>query len=234
MTARRAIVVRHLAFEDLGSLGDLLDARGYRLVELEAGVDDLSAVEVARGDLLVVLGGPIGAYDDERYPFLRDELRLIERALTQQSATLGICLGAQLLARALGARVYPAEAKEIGIGPVALTSDGRSSCLEHLAPDYRVLHWHGDTFDLPTGAVRLASTDMTPNQAFAFGRQTLGLQFHIEADPAAIERWLIGHTAELAASRLDVNQLRAALRAHLPAIAPKGRAAFGAWLAAAG
>ena len=109
-----------------------------------------------------MLGGPIGAYEEALYPFLTDELRLIEACLHNNVPVMGICLGAQLLARALGARVYPGSAREIGIAPVTLTDPGRVSCLRHLeAAGHQVLHWHGDTFDLPAGATRLASTAVT-------------------------------------------------------------------------
>jgi len=187
-------------------------------------------VRLEPDDALIVLGGPIGAYEDDRYPFLADELRLVERALKQQIPVLGICLGAQLLARALGARVHPVAGREIGVAPVALTAEGQASCLKHLAPGYRVFHWHGDTFDLPEGAVRLASTAMTPNQAFARGSKVLGLQFHVEAEAARIERWLIGHTCELGITGLDVVALREDLRRHLPDVERKGRSAIADWL----
>ncbi|WJR80752.1 glutamine amidotransferase [Bradyrhizobium sp. NP1] len=229
---KRALAIRHLAFEDLGTIADILDQRGYRTTYREAGVDDLAAVELAEDDLFIVLGGPIGAYEEHRYPFLAEELRLIERALRRRSRVLGICLGAQLLARALGARVYPGRAREIGIGAIALTPEGRDSCLGRLAPDPLVLHWHGDTFDLPAGTVRLASTEITPNQAFAHENRVLGLQFHIEAAPRGIERWLIGHTFELGSTGIDVMQLRRELQAQLPAIAARGRDAMAAWIEA--
>jgi GMP synthase (glutamine-hydrolysing) len=110
---------------------------------------------------------------------------------------LGICLGAQLIARALGAKVYPGPAKEIGWSALRLTDAGRQGPLAALA-DVPVLHWHGDTFDLPGGAARLASTDLCANQAFAVGRQVLAFQFHPEATEVGFERWLIGHACEIA------------------------------------
>jgi len=229
----RAIMIRHLAFEDAGMLAPVLAARGYQAHYRDAGVDDLGDIVLEAGDLLIVLGGPIGAYEEAKYPFLADELRLMERALAGRIPILGICLGAQLLARALGARVYPGPAKEIGISPITLTAEGARSCLAHLTADRRVLHWHGDTFDLPAGAERLASTEITPNQAFAHGA-ALGLQFHIEAEPARFERWLIGHAGELAAAGIDVTALRRQAARELPAIAGAGARAIEAWLGGAG
>jgi GMP synthase (glutamine-hydrolysing) len=180
--------------------------------------------------LLIVLGGPIGAYEEEKYPFLVDEIALIEDRLSANLPTLGICLGAQLMARALGARVYPGPAKEIGFASITLTEAGRQSCLAPFA-DHSVLHWHGDTFDIPEGAVRLASTDICPNQAFAVGRHALGVQFHPEAGGPGFERWLIGHTLELAMAGIDVAALRAEYDRLVPSLAPQAQACTSAWLA---
>jgi GMP synthase (glutamine-hydrolysing) len=227
---KRAIAIRHVAFEDLGALAPVLASRGYQIIYLDAGVDDLERVGVDAGDLLIVLGGPIGAYEEHIYPFIREELRLIEAALRGGLPTLGICLGAQLLAKALGARVYPGAAKEIGIAPIALTPQGLQSSLRHLTEDRLVLHWHGDTFDLPRGVTLLASTDITATQAFAVGRKVLGLQFHLEAEAGGFERWLIGHAGELAAARIDIKVLRDQAQRLLPAISRAGADVLSAWL----
>lgn len=207
---KTAVAIRHLAFEDLGTLGPLLSRRGFAWRYLEAGIDDIAGLEPHAADLLVVLGGPIGAYEEAYYPFLADELRLLVRRLAADLPTLGICLGAQLMARALGARVYPGPAKEIGWKPLSLTPTGRSSPLAHLDPELTsILHWHGDTFDLPQGARLLASTDLCPHQAFAWGRGALAFQCHPEVRSRELERWYIGHAAELAAAGLSVPRLRA-------------------------
>jgi GMP synthase (glutamine-hydrolysing) len=198
---KTCIALRHVAFEDVGLLAPLLAERGFALCYREAGLDDLSAMDPLAPDLLVVLGGPIGAMDEGAYPFLGDEVRLLERRLEAGRPTLGVCLGAQLMARALGAAVYPAAAKEIGWGPVQLTSAGQRSCLRHLDEAAgRVLHWHGDTFDIPAGAMRLASTEVCPHQAFSYGPHALALQFHLEVEAPSLERWFIGHAAEIGAT----------------------------------
>jgi GMP synthase (glutamine-hydrolysing) len=208
----------------------VLRLAGYAPRIVDAGVDDLRDIAPTAADLLVVLGGPIGACEDDRYPFLRDELHLLARRLQAGRPTLGICLGAQLMARALGERVYPGPAKEIGWAPRTLTEAGRTSPLGHL-DGTAVLHWHGDTVDLPGGAALLASTDLCPHQAFALGRHALGLQFHGEADAAEIERWLIGHACEIAAAGLDPRALRADSSRHGPRLREAGARVFTDWLA---
>lgn len=228
---KTALAIRHVPFEDLGILEALLPQAGYACRYAEAGLESFAALDPALPDLLIVLGGPIGANDAGDYPFLADELKLLKRRLDAGLPTLGICLGAQLMARALGARVYPARAKEIGWAPVTLTSEGRRSCLRHLA-DTALLHWHGDTFDLPDGAARLASTAICENQAFSYGRNSLALQFHPEVTAERLERWYIGHAVEIAAtSGISVGQLRADAARHGAALKERARKCFAEWLA---
>jgi GMP synthase (glutamine-hydrolysing) len=224
---KTALAVRHVPFEDLGAFESALARRGYAVRYAEAG-EPLR--EERLEDIVIVLGGPISANDEARYPFLREELLLIERRLKRGAAVMGVCLGAQLLARALGARVYPGSAREIGLAPITLTADGQDSCLSAYAHAPLVLHWHGDTFDLPRGAQLLASTDVTPHQAFSFGPNAVALQFHAEIQPARFERWLVGHAVELDGAGVDVPALRAQMRAEGAALERKGVLALEAWL----
>lgn len=191
-----ALAIRHVAYEDLGLFERTLAQAGYQLRYLEAGMDDLSWIEPLDPDLLIVLGGPISANDEAEFPFIMDELEILKTRLASDAPTLGICLGAQMMARALGAKVYPGKQKELGWHRVALTEAGKQSPLQHLefTP---VLHWHGDTFDLPKDAVHLASSDITLNQAFRWKKRGLALQFHPEVTVHGMERWLIGNTTEL-------------------------------------
>lgn len=226
---KTAIAIRHLDFEDLGSLAPLLAARGYALRYLDAASDDLRAADIAGADLLVMLGGPIGAFDEAVYPFLADELALVRQRLQSRRPLLGICLGAQLIARALGAAVKSMGVKEIGFAPLQLTPAGQGSALAALG-DVPVLHWHGDRFEIPAGATRLAATPICDHQAFSLGRNVLALQCHLEADPARMERWLLGHACELAQAGIDPRALRAAalsLQWDLPRAA---QAVFAVWL----
>lgn len=226
------LALRHVAFEDLGLLAPLLAEHGHTVRYVETPTADLGSVDALSPDLLVVLGGPIGVYESDRYPFIDREVEWLERRLAARRPTLGICLGSQLMAKALGARVYPSGIKEIGWEPVTLAPAAARSCLRHLA-NTPVLHWHGDTFDLPAGAVHLASTPACRNQAFAVGNHALALQFHAEATGQALEAWFVGHACEIAAtSTVSVGALRTATQRHSTALLERGSACFGEWLAA--
>ncbi|MGH6794582.1 MAG: glutamine amidotransferase, partial [Methylocella sp.] len=174
---KSAAAIRHVHFEDLGTFEEPLTRAGYKLRYYDVGRRNLP--DPLAPDLVIVLGAPVGAYEEDKYPFLRDEIDLVTARCRAGRPTFGICLGAQLVARALGARVYPSGIKEIGWGPVDLTDAASTTPLRHLART-PVLHWHGDTFDLPQGAVRLASTAKCRNQAFCVGSNILGVQFHPE------------------------------------------------------
>jgi GMP synthase (glutamine-hydrolysing) len=223
------LAVRHVAFEDLGLLTPLLVNRGYEIRYHEAGVDRFAADTLLPPDLVVVLGGPIGVYEADTYPFITSEVAATAARLHAGKPLLGICLGAQMMASALGARVAPGPVKEIGWAPLMLTSAGRSSVLAPLA-SVPVLHWHGDNCDLPAGCERLASTAACPVQAFSRLPSQLALQFHIETDPAHLEQWLIGHTVELGKAGIDPRTLREQAKVHGAATAVAGLAALSAWL----
>lgn len=220
---KRAIAIRHVPFEDLDSFAVPLAARGYTIAYREAPVDALDTPDLVDAELLIILGGPIGAYEDTTYPFLRAELRLVETRLAQGRPVLGICLGAQVMARALGAHVHPG-AKELGWAGIDLTEAGKRSALRFIGPDMKVLHWHGDTFDLPKDATPLASTERTPHQAFSYGRHGLALQFHIEASARGLERWYVGHAVEIAATAgIELAALRADAAREGPRLAQAAR-----------
>lgn len=226
---KTAVAIRHLHFEDLGTLGTLLEARGYAVRYLDATTEDCRTADAVAADLLVVLGGPIGAYDDVLHPFLSDELDVVSERLRHQRPLLGICLGAQLIARALGAGVSGMGVKEIGFAPLNLSLAGEASPLAALG-DVPVLHWHGDRFEIPAGATRLAGTPVCDNQAFGVGRHVLALQCHLEADPRHIERWLVGHACELAQAGIDPRILRAEARALRSVVPQAAREVFASWL----
>ncbi|MCC8986697.1 MAG: glutamine amidotransferase [Candidatus Contendobacter sp.] len=228
---KTALALRHVAFEDLDRFTPLLAERGYATRYVEAGYDDLAGLDPLADDLWIVLGGPIGVYEQDAYPFLADELQRLRARLEAGRPTLGICLGCQLIAEALGGRVYPGHGKEIGWKPLTLTAAGLDSPLAAFADGTPVLHWHGDTFDLPEGATLLASSDLYPHQAFSWGNHALALQFHMETTARGLERWLIGHAGEIAGTPgLSVSTLRAATALHAATAAAKGQQCLAGWL----
>lgn len=198
---KTALVVRHVSFEDLGILEGLLERRGYALSYVDAPTANLRNVNFVDPSILIVLGGPIGVYETEAYPFLSDEIALIKQRLARKLPTIGICLGCQLLAHALGAPVYPSGKNEIGWGPLQFSDAAASSVLAPLVEQNpSVLHWHGDTFDLPENATHLAATSACQNQAFLIEHFALALQFHLEVSQAGLEAWFVGHASEIAAT----------------------------------
>ena len=174
-------VIQNTAIEGPGLLGDALEAAGARLLLVPAwdGAEVPESPDGACG--IVILGGPMGVYERERYAFVDREVSLARRSVEAGVPFLGICLGSQILAAAVGGRVYPGPRPELGWAPVTLTREGKSDpVLGGNHPTLDVFHWHGDTFDLPPSATPLARSDAYVNQAFRIGRRAYGLQFHLE------------------------------------------------------
>jgi len=227
--AKQCLAVRHVAFEDLGLLGPLLAARGYAVRYHDAGIDGFAADTLLAADVVIVLGGPIGVYEAETYPFIAAEIAAVATRLAAGKPLLGICLGAQMMAAALGVRVAPGPIKEIGWAPLTLTPAGQASVLAPLGTT-PVLHWHGDNCDLPAGCERLAATPPCPVQAFTHKPTQLALQFHLETEPERFESWLIGHTVELGKAGIDPRRLREQARSHAAATRDVGRRILSTWL----
>lgn len=230
MMLRAVQAIRHIAFEDLGSFEPVLQRAGYEIEYIDVAEHDLVRLDPLGADLLVVLGGPISVYDHDSYPIVTEEIRLLRSRLAAERPTLGICLGAQLMAAALGARVRPGPAKEIEWSALGLTDAAETHPLAALE-DVPVLHWHGDTFDLPVGCTLLASTAICRNQAFARGQDVLGLQFHPEVLGARFEHWLLGHATELATAGINPATLRRDAGRHAAGLEKAGTAMLTGWLA---
>ena len=184
----RALVLQHIACEPPGVYEDVLQERGARLVRVE--VDAGEALPDWRGfDAIVAMGGPMSVNDEADLPWLRDEKALVSAAVREGLPFWGVCLGVQLLASSLGARVYAGPEPEVGVLPVELTEAAATDpVFGGLPPSLPALQWHGDTFDLPDGGVRLAGSAAYPNQAFRF-RNAYGLQFHLEVSTAMALEW---------------------------------------------
>lgn len=231
----RLLVFQHVAAEPLGTLDPLIRARGHRIrfVNFEREPDAQPDVDRYRG--LVVLGGPMNVEDQAQRPHLRTELRAIERMLAQGKPVLGICLGAQLLAHALGAPVARNGVPEIGWYPLQATAAGLDDpVLSPLGAESLVFQWHACRFQVPDGAVHLARSAQCEQQAFRWGANAYGFQFHLEMDEALIERWLANpaYHDELLASGLphDADAIRVQTRLHIAAMQRQADAVFNNFL----
>ncbi len=183
----KALAIRHVLAEHLGMMEPLLRSMGFLVDYLDTAKGEVLSKPLEDYSLLVVLGGYMGAYEENIYPFLSYEFRILEKALKFDIPIIGICLGAQMLAKALGARVYKGEkGKEIGWMDVFKV--GEHPLFYDFPKSLKVFQWHGDTFDLPAGAVRIYSSEKYENQAFVY-RKAVGLQFHIEVDNSMVEEW---------------------------------------------
>ena len=192
------LVIKHIDIEGPGTLGDFMQNNGIPYQVVDAFLEDSYVEEPADYSAVITLGGPMGVYDNEEiYPFLSWEDAFLKRTIREEIPALGFCLGAQLIAKAAGARITKAPEKEIGWSEVSLTGDGRVDPLfEGFLPNILVFQWHGDTFEVPPGGKTLAQSNVCPNQAFRVGT-AYGLQFHLEVTPPMINQWMDAYKDEL-------------------------------------
>jgi GMP synthase (glutamine-hydrolysing) len=224
---KNLLAIRHVPFEDLGSLAEPLAQADYSIRYADAPTADFAVLSKQRWDLLVVLGGPIGVNDGADYPFIAPELKFVEARLKAGLPLLGICLGSQFIAKALGADVRRNTKVELGWKPLTLTEAGKSSALRHVTGP--VLHWHGEIFGLPQGALNLCSTDLTPCQGFSWG-PALAMQFHPEVTAQGLEQWYVGNVGDIREAGLTVSELRRSAQAHAEALGTQGAALVKDWL----
>ncbi|GAB3586092.1 glutamine amidotransferase [Leifsonia lichenia] len=227
---KRAVVLQHDPTIHLGNIGPVLVEHGYEVRVIDATTEDLSAVDADAADLLVVLGGEMGAYQTREFPHLAHEQALIRQRLDAERPTLGVCLGAQLMAGALGERVYKGGTKQVGFRRVEPTAAGAESPIRHF-DGVPVVEWHGDTFDLPERATLLASSSDYSNEAFAIGDFALAVQFHPEVTDEMHERWVSDGYNELDELAIDPDAMRRDREQYSSAMQAASTAAFSEWLA---
>lgn len=232
---KKILVCQHVSHEPLGILNPLLKKSGFRIKYINFGRHPDLRPSLKDYHGLVILGGPMNCDEVEKYPNLTHEVSLIQQALEAKKPILGICLGAQLMARALGAKVTCNPQKEIGWYPITLTDEGKKDPLFfHIRDIERVFQWHGDTFEIPQGAIHLASSPLCANQAFRFGTNAYALQFHLEVDEAMIKRWLTISTnreeLEFLKDKIDPERIKKETPAYMAPLTRKGEALFREWI----
>ena len=233
MARPKILVFQHVPYEPLGTLDPLLKQAGFRLRYVNFGRDHAKKPSLDGYAALIILGGPMNADDTSGYPHLATELELIKEAIERDISILGICLGAQLLAKALGGRILAGAGREIGWHEVEVTEHGqRDPVLSTFGTRREVFQWHDDVMELPADCVHLASSELCPTQAFRYGEHAYGLQFHLEADGALIERWLDvpQHQSVFADGALDPAEIRDKIDASIEPLMSLSNSTFGRWV----
>ncbi len=228
---KTALIVRHVPYEGIAGFREPIERAGYVLDRIDVADPAFPEADLVSPDLVLLMGGPMGVYERDAHPWIDHEIERLRRRLDADRPTLGVCLGAQIVAATLGAEVYRGPEQEIGFHPVAVTDAGTASPLDALG-ETPVLHWHGDTFDLPPDAEWLARSDRYAHQAFRRGNTLLALQFHAEMgiDPR-IDHWIENSTDSLAALGLNGPTMRADYDRLGPDCVAAGRTMIERWLA---
>jgi GMP synthase (glutamine-hydrolysing) len=231
MPQKTALIIRHVPREGVAGYREPIEAASYHVNRIDVADPAFAQTDLREPDLLIMMGGPMGVYEQDRYPWIACQLRLLTQRLEADRPTLGVCFGAQMMAAALGAHVYAGPHKEVGFHPVTVHEGARESPLRHLV-GVPVLHWHGDTFTLPERVELLASSPVYDHQAFRRGRNILALQFHAEMglDPR-FDAWLEQWPEAVTEAGGDEASLRAAHDSLGPAAVAAGQAMIAQWLA---
>lgn len=230
MSSKSALIIRHVPYEGGAGYGAPIEAAGYAVDRIDVTDPTFSSVDLTEPDLLIMMGGPMGVYEQDRYPWIACQLRRLALRLEAGRPTLGVCFGAQMMAAALGADVYPGPVKEVGFHPITVHDTTVASPLRHLV-GIPILHWHGDTFTLPGDVELLASSHVYDHQAFRRGANILAVQFHAEMGmDERFNAWI----SEWPESVIEAGGDEASLRAAHDALGPKavaaGQAMIAEWL----
>jgi GMP synthase (glutamine-hydrolysing) len=226
----KVLVIQHTPMEALGKIADALETGGHAWQYVRVFDQRPVPSEMGAAAGLVVLGGPMGVYDDAKYPFLRDEMRLLENALKNQRPILGVCLGAQLLAAVLGARVSRAQSQEIGWHEVTLSSAANDDRLwQGIAAPFIPFHWHQDFFELPQNAISLGKSALTACQGFRYGTSAYALQFHVEVTPEVIASMLKAGAGSLERAGGRPEEITDQFATRLPPLHKTAEIVLGRW-----
>ncbi len=231
MPQRKALIVRHVPYEGVAGYRQPIEAAGYHVDRIDVADPGFASLDLREPDLLIMMGGPMGVYEQDRHPWIACQLRRLKLRLEADRPTLGVCFGAQMMAAALGAEVYAGPVKEVGFHPVSIHKHADDSPLRHLE-GVPILHWHGDTFTRPDNVEILASSRAYDHQAFRRGSNILGLQFHAEMGlDERFNAWIEQWPESVVEAGGDEASLRAAHDLHGPVAVAAGQAMVADWLA---
>lgn len=227
---KRALIIRHVPYEGVAGYRQPIEAAGYEIDRVDVTDPGFGSIDLREPDLLIMMGGPMGVYEQAEHPWIRCQLGRLGLRLEADRPTLGVCFGAQMIAAALGAEVYRGPRHELGFHPILINEAGRAGPLNHLV-DVPILHWHGDTFTRPEGVELLASSSLYEHQAFRRGPNLLALQFHAEmGEDERFHSWVDQWPDCVCETCGSAEYLRAQHEAHGPRAVAAGRAMIAEWL----
>lgn len=231
MPRKSALIIRHVPYEGVAGYRQPIEAAGFEVERIDVTDPDFASLDLRRHDLVIMMGGPMGVYEQDQHPWIACQLRRLRLRLEADLPTLGVCFGAQMIAAALGAEVYAGPVKEVGFHPVTVHDHALDGPLRHLV-DVPVLHWHGDTFTRPEGVELIASSHVYDHQAFRRGTNLLVLQFHAEmGEDPRFDAWIEQWPESVVEAGGDEAALRAAHDALGPGAVTAGQAMITEWLA---